>query len=63
MSYTLQQNEVVEHKNKHLVETTRTILIYGRVPQHFWGDAALSVCYLINRMLSSILDNKVFGSV
>jgi len=36
-AYTPQQNGIVEHKNRHLVETTRTILIHGDVPQHFWG--------------------------
>jgi len=32
-AYTPQQNRVAEHKNRHLVETTRTILIHGDVPQ------------------------------
>jgi len=34
-AYTPQQNEVAERKNKYLIETTRTILIHGDVPQHF----------------------------
>jgi len=58
-AYTPQQNRVVEHKNKHLVETTRTMLLYGNVPQRFWGVVILSACYLINRMSSSILENKI----
>jgi len=49
-AYTPQQNGVAERKNKHLVETTHTILIHGDVPQCFWGDAVLSACYLINCM-------------
>ena len=57
-AYTPQQNGVAERKNRHLVETTRTILIHGDVPQYFWGDVVLSACYLINRMPSSVLDNK-----
>jgi len=33
--YTPQQKGVVERKNKHIVETTRTMLLHGDVPQHF----------------------------
>jgi len=62
-AYTSQQNGVVEHKNRHLVETTRTILIHGDVPQRFWGDVVLSACYLINRMSSLVLDNKIPHSI
>ena len=56
-AYTPQQNGVVERKNRHLVETARTLLLHHKVPQHFWGDAILSACYLINRMPSSVLHN------
>jgi len=58
-AYTPQQNGVAERKNTHVVETTRTILLHGDVPQRFWGDVVLSACYLINRMPSSVLDNKI----
>jgi len=58
-AYTPQQNGVVELKNIHLVETTRTLLTHGGVPQRFSGDAILSTCYLINRMSSSVLKNKI----
>jgi len=46
-AYTPQQNSVAERKNRHLMETTRTLLIHGEVPEHFWGDAILTACYLI----------------
>ena len=38
-SYTPQQNRVAKRKNRHLVETARTLLLHHKVPQHFWGDA------------------------
>ena len=44
-SYTPQHNGVTERKNRHLVETTRTILLHHKVPQRFWGDAILGVLY------------------
>ena len=37
-AYTPQQNGVAEHKNRHLVETTRTLLLHHTVPQRFLGD-------------------------
>ena len=54
-----QQNGVVERKNRHLVETVRTLLLHHKVPQCFLGDAILAVCYLINRMSSSVLHDQV----
>ena len=36
-AYTPQHNGVVERKNRHLVETARTLLPYHKVPQRFWG--------------------------
>ena len=58
-AYTPQHNEVAERKNRHLVETARTLLLYHKVPQRFWGDAILAACYLINRMPSSVLHDQI----
>ena len=58
-AYTPQQNGVAERKNRHLVETARTLLLHHSVPQRFWGDAILTACYLINRMPSSVLHDQV----
>ena len=58
-AYTPQQNGVAERKNRHLVETARTLLLHHIVPQRFWGDAILTACYLINRMSSSVLGDQV----
>ena len=54
-AYTPQQNGVAERKNRHLVKTACTLLLHHKVPQRLWGDAILATCYLINRMLSSVL--------
>ena len=58
-AHTPQQNWVAERKNRHLVETTHTILLHSNVPFRFWGDAVLTACYLINRMPSSVLHDQI----
>ncbi|RVW22259.1 Retrovirus-related Pol polyprotein from transposon TNT 1-94 [Vitis vinifera] len=58
-AHTPQQNGVAERKNRHLVETTRTLLLHSNVPFPFWGDAVLTACYLINRMPSSVLHDQI----
>ena len=50
---------MAERKNRHLVEITRTLLLYQKVPQLFWGDAILVACYLINRMPSFVLHDQI----
>ena len=62
-AYTPQQNGVSEHKNRHLVETGRTLLLYDKVPQRFWGDAILATCYSFNRMPSSVLHDQIPFSI
>ena len=58
-AYTPQQHRVAERKNRHLVEITRTLLLHHKVPQRFWEDVILAACYLINRILSSVLLDQI----
>lgn len=51
-----QQNGIAERKLRHLLDVARTLLFHMRVPKHFWSDAVLTACYLINRMPSVILN-------
>ena len=50
------QNGVAERKNRHLVETARTLLFQMHVPKHFWADVVSTTCFLINKMPSSVLN-------
>ena len=52
-----------ERKNRHLVETARTLLLHHKVPQRFWGDTTLAACYLINRMPSFVLHEQIPYSI
>ena len=56
--YTPQQNGVAERKNRHLIETARTLLLHANLPTKFWGDVLIA-CYLINRMPSSVLKDNI----
>ena len=58
-AHTPQQNGVAERKNCHLIETSRTFLLHYHVPFRFWGDAVLTTCYFINRMLSYVLHDQI----
>ncbi|KAG7559347.1 Nucleic acid-binding OB-fold [Arabidopsis thaliana x Arabidopsis arenosa] len=47
---TLQQNGVVERKNRTLQEMARAMMHGNQVPQRFWAEAINTSCYIINRV-------------
>ncbi|WZZ27561.1 hypothetical protein YC2023_010962 [Brassica napus] len=56
--YTPQQNGVAERKNRHLMETARSLMFQANVPKRFWSDAVATACYLINRTPTKILEDQ-----
>ena len=56
--YNPQQNGVAGRKSFHLIETARFLLFRMSVPKLFWSDAIFTACYLINRMMSLVLNGK-----
>ncbi|RVW34806.1 Retrovirus-related Pol polyprotein from transposon TNT 1-94 [Vitis vinifera] len=52
---TPQQNGTAERKNRHILETSRALLLGAMVPSCHWGDVVATAMYLINRMPSKIL--------
>lgn len=55
--YTPEQNDVVERKHRHIIETTRTLLHIASIPYSYWTEAVLTATYLINRMPSKNTNN------
>ncbi|GJS24213.1 integrase, catalytic region, zinc finger, CCHC-type containing protein [Tanacetum coccineum] len=48
---TPQQNDVVERRNRTLVEPARTMLIFLKAPMFLWAEAVATACYTQNRSL------------
>nr|GFB55001.1 retrovirus-related Pol polyprotein from transposon TNT 1-94 [Tanacetum cinerariifolium] len=57
--YTSEQNDFVERRNRHVVETGLTLLAQACVPQCFWHYAFDIAIYLINCMPSRTSINKL----
>ena len=49
--YSLASNGVAERKNKTLIELTNAMLIESCALLHFWGEAILTACHVLNRVL------------
>ncbi|GJZ43395.1 retrovirus-related pol polyprotein from transposon TNT 1-94 [Tanacetum coccineum] len=48
---TLEQNDVVERRNRTLVEATRMMLLASKLPLFFWAEAIASACYTQKRSI------------
>ncbi|GJX18750.1 retrovirus-related pol polyprotein from transposon TNT 1-94 [Tanacetum coccineum] len=55
---TPQQNDVVERRNRTLVEAARTMLIFSKAPMFLWAEAVATACYTQNRSLIHTRHNK-----
>jgi hypothetical protein len=48
--YTPQQNNVVERKNRTLIDMVRTMLGELKTPERFWSEAVNTACHAIKRL-------------
>ena len=55
--YTPQQNGVAERKNRVLIEMVNTMLSYSNLSKGYWGEAILTACHILNRVLNK--KNKI----
>lgn len=56
--YTLEQNGLIERKHRQIVETDLALLAQPSLPLKFWSDAFSTTVYLINRLLTKVLNSK-----
>ena len=52
ISYTLQQNDIAERRNRTLLDMVRSMMVQANLPISFWGDALLTAAYILNRVPS-----------
>nr|GEX71110.1 integrase, catalytic region, zinc finger, CCHC-type, peptidase aspartic, catalytic [Tanacetum cinerariifolium] len=53
-----QQNDVVERRNRTLIEAARTMLIYAKALLFLWAEAAATACYTQNRSIMRLRHGK-----
>ena len=51
----LEQNEVVERKHRHIVDTRLTFLAHAHMSSNYWADAFKTALYLINCLPTRVL--------
>ena len=56
--YTLQQNGVVERKNRTVVEMSRSLLKGKGLPNNFWTETVSTVIYLLNISPTKAVQNQ-----
>jgi len=54
-SYTLQQNGVVERKNRILKDIANAMLLTLGLPQNLWGEVVLSTNYILDKVLHNMM--------
>nr|GEU60323.1 integrase, catalytic region, zinc finger, CCHC-type, peptidase aspartic, catalytic [Tanacetum cinerariifolium] len=54
----LQQNGVVERRNRTLIKATRTMLIYAKASLFIWAEVVATACYTQNRSIIRLCHGK-----
>jgi hypothetical protein len=55
---TSQQNGRAERKHRHILDTTRALLLSSSCLEKFWGEAALTAVYTINCVPTPVINNQ-----
>jgi hypothetical protein len=54
--YAHQQNGLAERKHRYIVEVDLSLLAHASMPLKYWDEAFLAATYLINRLLTKVLN-------
>eukprot|EP00253_Pinus_taeda_P028289 PITA_28289 len=57
--YTPQQNGVVEHMNRTLMEKAKSMISNANLQKELWAEAVSTTCYLVNRSPSVAINCKI----
>ena len=58
--YMPQQNGVAEKKNKTLLDMVRSMMAQAKLPIFVWGDALMTVTYILNRVPSKFVPSTPY---
>lgn len=56
--FTPAQNGIIERENRTLMNGVRSMLIHKNAPDILWGEALLTIVYVLNRSVNSITIDK-----
>ena len=59
---TPQHNDVVERRNRTLLDMVRSMMGQAKLPNSFWEDALLSAAFIINRVPSKSIPSTPYES-
>ena len=54
----IQQNGVVERRNKSIMEVVKAMIHYQDLPMYLWAESTRTTIYVHNRISHSALGNK-----
>nr|GEW46959.1 copia protein [Tanacetum cinerariifolium] len=58
VAHSPQQNSVVERRNRTLIKSSCTMLIYAKAPLFLWAEAVATACYTQNRSIIRLHHGK-----
>ena len=58
--YSPQQNGIAERENRTLKDMMNAMMLNFGMPDNMWGEAILTACYILNKILHKKLDKTPY---